>query len=152
MRTLTLLLTTAAMACAQLIVDDFNTGKYTVTVKAGEQNANVQSGTMAGGFRLSNLVVGALPYGAVLNRSCTLTLGKSPALVECGAKATQRIELHYGVDQHGASAPLNLNLTGFDRFRVVFDTIDTGLNINLEVFTGSNYALLRYNVPPTNGS
>lgn len=50
-----------------------------------------------------------------------------------GFGATAQVNVAYGV-----SAPLNLNLTGYDRLRINFGGLSSGLNLNLVAQQGSN--------------
>lgn len=49
-----------------------------------------------------------------------------------------RIEVIYGIDERNQVVPLNLDLSGFKKFRIHFDSSDLGLNINLVVHASNN--------------
>jgi hypothetical protein len=110
MKTLSLLLFGVAMANAQLLIDDFSSGPYGPKTFPSTTPlqfvSNYQTGTMAGGIRLTNFAITNIyPNGIVLNQPCTLAIGFPPLFVECGVKAVHRLEIVYGVNKKGP-APL----------------------------------------------
>jgi hypothetical protein len=152
MKTLAFLLFGAAMANAQLLIDDFSSGTY--APKAFPSTTplqfvtSFQKGTMAGGTRLTNFgVTNFNGNGVVVNQPCTLAIGFPPLFVECGVKATHELVISYGYERKGP-APLNLSVAAYDRFRLQFDTSSTGLNVNIEVFQGNASAIRGFNIAP----
>jgi len=132
-----------------LVVDNFTTGNHEVTLRSGVET-HVQSGSMIGGFRQTHFLV-ADGAGNPFNQTGTLDIRPGgPMVVDMGTRVFHRLEVYYGVGPDGAIAPLNLNLSGFDRFVVNFDCSDSVLNFNLQIFSdsGATYSTLGYNLDP----
>lgn len=138
-------------AQAQLLIDDFSTGRVRINLRSGE-STRIQTGTMVGGSRHTSLFVpdagGHNPYRQL--GSLEISRG-GPLVVSLGFKVGQRAEVVYGLGH-----PLDLNLlasnacgsTPCGRFRVHFDGSDAGLNFNMQVRTeGGSYSQAGYNLP-----
>jgi hypothetical protein len=136
----------SAAAAQSLTIDDFTTGPHRVTLRREAQERDVQRGSMAGGFRHTRFLSAFNP----LHRPASLQIGRGWVFVEAGVKAFHRLELTYGVDAKGGAAPLNLDLSAYDRFRLRFAASDLMQNINVVVFThdGVGRAQLGFNQAP----
>jgi hypothetical protein len=136
----------AVPASAQtLSLDEFDTGPYLVRRASGITTA-YQSGAMIGGYRQTTLNVASNPFG----QTGSLMLGRGGLLVvNADAGVYDRAELYYGQSSAGP-APLGLDLTPYDRFRVHFESNAQSLNFNIVVFTSgkAGYDQLGYNVSP----
>ena len=105
---------------------------------------------MLGGYRHTHLIVGDELANPLQQPGGLEILGSGHLVVNGGYQVYPRVEVTYGVDAMGQNAPLNENLAAAgDRFRLHFDAADRGLNVNVVVFTGTSYALLGYNLPPS---
>jgi hypothetical protein len=127
-------------AYGDLLIDDFTTGPHQVTLPHGmssrsEDETDVQSGSMIGGFRKTAFLIPSNPF----NQHGTLDIRRGgPMLVDMGTRVSHRLELVYGFDSKGeVVAPLNLNLSDYDRFRLNFDSNDLDLNFNMLVHSNS---------------
>ena len=115
-----------------VILDDFTTGAYSKSLHCGEHSA-FRNGTMIGGVRNTFFQVpcgdGANPF----DQTASLEILKDgPLAFGAGIRVFHRVEVLYGFDK-GGFTPLNLDLTGFDRLRVKFDSNDLVLNFNVVV-------------------
>jgi hypothetical protein len=147
------ILTISQLAVAQLVLDDFSTGKYQKTLKSGT-DANTQSGSMIGGNRATSFFV--CPPGPCGSYNVFAQPGSfqvrpktksSPsALIQsAGYKASPRLDVFYG-----STAPLNLDLSSqYDRFRLSFDGSDLSVNFNILVWTGGLYSQTGCNIDPS---
>jgi hypothetical protein len=127
------------LAFSQLTIDDFTTGPYQKTLKSGT-DTNFQSGSMAGGSRetyfdacSTKAVCGTInPFNQASSFQVQPKTKTSPAaLVFNGAYKSQA---YLGV-LYGFSAPMTLDLSGYDRLRVTFDSADQGVNFNIVVWS-----------------
>ena len=129
-----LLIAAVTYAQSELVLDDFTTGKTKATLKSGTEE-DFQNGSMIGGARRTNFIVAASTF----DQPASFEIPKGgPLLHNAGIKVFTRLEVSYGVDtKTGENAPLGLNLSSYDRFRVNFDSNDLVLNFNILVF-GAN--------------
>ena len=142
MRTLVLLFLSAAVAWPQsctpsspLVIDDFMTGKHKANLKAGVDN-DVQTGSMVGGRRRTTFFVGPPLTANPLNRTGTFEINlHDPLLVEMGVKANWGLTIFYGATLT-ALFPMNLDLSGYDRFRLTVDSADLGPLLIMNIYTG----------------
>ena len=135
---------------AQMLMNDLTSGSYAVSIRSGDVGA-IRSGTMLGGNRHTHLIVGDELANPLQQPGGLEILSSGYLVVNGGLQVYPRVEVTYGVDEIGQNAPLNENLAmAGDRFRLHFDAADRGLNVNVVVFTGTSYALLGYNLPPSN--
>lgn len=117
-----------------LVLDDFTTGAYAKRLHCGDHSA-FRNGTMVGGVRNTFFFVpcdgGANPF----DQTASLEILKDgPLAFGAGIRVFHRVEVLYGFDKGSAFDPLNLDLSGFDRLRVKFDSSDLVLNFNVVVF------------------
>lgn len=118
---------------ASSILDDFTTGRYRKHLRCGGDSA-FQNGTMIGGVRNTSFLVpcggGANPF----EQSASLEISKGgPLAVDSGIRVFHRLEVIYGLAKGDVFTPLSLDVSGFDRLRVRFDSNDLVLNFNVVV-------------------
>jgi hypothetical protein len=150
---ITITIATSQLAAAQLVLDDFSTGKYEKTLKSGTET-NTQSGSMIGGNReTSFFVCPPGPCGTYNQFDQPASFQVRPktkstpsALIQsAGYKVSPRIDVEYG-----STAPLNLDLSAlYDRFRLTFDGSDLSVNFNILVFTGTVWSQTGCNIDPS---
>jgi hypothetical protein len=147
------LLSISKLAAAQLLLDDFSTGKYGKQLLSGS-NTNSQTGSMIGGTRETVFFVcppgpcGAYnrfgQTGSFQVRAKTKTT-PSALIYNSGYKVSPRLDVFYG-----SGAPMNLDLsTLYDRFRVTFDGSDLSVNFNIVAWTGTLYSQTGCNIDPS---
>jgi hypothetical protein len=125
---------TAAAAAGPVLIDDFSTGAYNLTIHAN-RDLSMQQGAMAGGVRCTLLdAKDPNPYG----RPSQLGLGTGHMFVETGVRVDHAIILMYGWDKTCAGAgKMSLNLSGLDRFRIDFDLVSLDLAGAMSVWSPS---------------
>jgi hypothetical protein len=137
-----------ATAETVLNIDDFKTGP-TVSVLFTGSSPGVQGGSMLGGFRRTNFTVIPIP---VTHPGILQIRPNGPLIVSCGYKVAHRLEVVYGVDGSGANAPLNLDLSAYDKLAVDFEASDQGVNFNIVIFwaSGAYWAIQGFNLSESN--
>lgn len=126
------------MAFSQLLIDDFSTGPYQKAIKSGT-DTNFQSGSMIGGSRETSFFACVPtncgkwnPFGQASSFEVRGKTKTTPsALIFNGAYKSQA---YLGV-LYGFSAPMTIDLSSYDRFRVTFDSADQGVNFNIVVWS-----------------
>lgn len=137
-----------------LTLDDFSTGPYkkTLPTSTAVSDNNIQTGKMVGGARETFYsVCHQVPCSAAENpfgQTATVKIGRnsgiSPALVfSSGYKVVPDLQVFYGT-----SAPLQLDLTPYDRLRVTFDGLIQIVNFNLQLYSPTGNGQLGCNLPP----
>jgi hypothetical protein len=129
---------------ANWILDNFEIGAGRVTSVSSVKNVTLPStpntdSDLIGGSRYIALSVTSAsnPYQQPVQvqvRPSASASDPSSLLWSIGYGAIARIDLEYGLDP----TPLNLDLTGYDRFRVNFSGLIGPLNFNIAVAQGSN--------------
>jgi hypothetical protein len=126
-----------------LILDDFSTGAGKLgPISSGSRTATQTGSGVIGGTRWANLDIGKASSNEFRQPSDLQFLPSTSPNVPsamvwtAGYKANARIEVGYGNDAF--IAPLNLNLTSYDRLRVNFDGLTQVLNFNVEAWYGPN--------------
>jgi hypothetical protein len=123
-------------------IDNFTGGPHNVTLLSGtDTNFQPSDGSLVGPGRLTHFLIGEDPASNPLHQPATLDIGNGYLVVDTGARVAHRLEVFYGFDADGNPAPMNLNLAGFTKFRVHFDTLDQGLNFNMQVIAANNPAV-----------
>lgn len=112
-----------------LLIDDFTTGKYHKVVDSGDKKLKVKNGSMIGGSRRTNFIVGANPPNKY-ELPAELIIRDGVLIVNNGIRGFHRLEVAYG-----SEADLNLDLSHCDRFRVNYDANDLNVNFNLTVYS-----------------
>jgi hypothetical protein len=137
----------ACTATSPLIVDDFQSGQHTVTLRTDSEEV-FQSGTMVGGARRTTFAVADNP----LNQPGTFSINDPAGLlmVSMGPRVNWGLGIIYGLVPIGPN-PLNLDLTGCDRFRLTVDSTDIGFVLIMNVYTGSftNFKQATVSIPPS---
>jgi len=120
-------------AHAFVMIDDFSSGTYMKTMSSGNDQ-NVQSGTMLGGTRGTDLTVVSNPLNVVFD----FQVGNGFLVADAGSALRDIVELRYGIGAGMVPVDLNSNLAGEDRFRLFFDSNDLNLNLDLTVRSGAS--------------
>jgi hypothetical protein len=140
----------AAPSWAQKTIDDFRTGPYEVSIQSS-YDTSVQPGSMLGGFRLTHLLVGSGPANPLGHAGVLDIRPGGPLVVDAGYRVGPRLEVYYGYGAEQEFLALDEDLAAEgDRFRLHFEASDHALNVNIVVFTGSEYASLGYNLEASN--
>lgn len=151
----------AASAFAQdLTIDDFSTGNYqSGGYKSGITHTSIQTGSMIGGSRDTNMSVCdttkkgdcalSNPYSQASSYGFLPAKGGQPAsMVQTGGYfAGPRIDLYYGLQ-----TPLNADFTPYQKIRVSFTGLSQPLNFNIQPHTGGPYAQGGCNIPAYEGA
>jgi hypothetical protein len=126
-----------------LILDDFTTGAYSKRLHCGERSA-FRNGTMVGGVRNTFFSVPCDVGANAFDQTASLEIMKDgPLAFGAEIRVFHRVEVIYGIDHGNVFTPLNLDLTGFDRLRVKFDSNDLGLNFNVVVLMHDGTSLVQ---------
>jgi len=123
--------------CIPSLIDDFSTGSYrSPDLRNGHADAT-RTGSMLGGRRATRFV--SAPNEYRLPATMLVAPNHKPALiVSSGYLGFSQLWVSYGVRGAGQLAPLNADLSCYDRFRVHFAAADLPLNINVEVQSASS--------------
>ena len=129
-----------------MIVDDFLTGPEELALDDSGTQPGHATGTMLGSQRRTRLGVIARQ-----GQRASLSIGPGPSstgrlLVSTGVDTLATAELTYGVNAQDGPAPLNLDVTPFDRFAIDFSFIDFAVNVNIVAFTPEGWAASGHNV------
>jgi hypothetical protein len=135
---LTLALAPCVIRAQDLTIDNFKTGPGKIgPITSGAKTASQTGAGIIGGTRTTTLQLDAVSEFAqpasVQFRPSAKKGVPSAMIWSVGYKAYPRIDLTYGA----SDAPLNLNLSGYDRLRVSFDGLQQALNFNVTVFDSS---------------
>jgi hypothetical protein len=105
---------------------------------------------MVGGVRRTSFFVGPPFTDNPLNQPGTFSINDPAGLlmVSMGPRVNWGLGLVYGIDPSGP-IPLNLDLTGCDRFRLTVDSTDIGFVLIMNVYTGgfTNFKQVRLSIP-----
>jgi hypothetical protein len=129
-------------ACpSSLVVDDFASGRYGVTLRPdGHRVLAVRRGSMIGGRRLT--IFSSAPNQ--FNRRAILDIASNDSsvlVIDTGIHVSHRLEMYYGFDLRNGQlppTPLNLDLKCFSKFRVHFNSNDLMVNFTMQVTAGNN--------------
>lgn len=127
-------------AYANLTVDDFTSGAYSVSITAGT-DVNTQSGTMLGSSRRTTLQVISNP----LNRPVVLDIGSGLSVHDNGSLAQSSLTLEYLLGSGSA------NLSGYDRLRIRFVSNDLPLVASVYFGSSSGQATGTFSIAPGAG-
>lgn len=115
-----------------LVIDDFTTGPYSVSLQVGDDLA-FQAAAVPGDERTTYLSVQANP----LSQFADLSVGGGFGVVSSGTLADVFTQLGYGYTSDGSGGYLlddmDLDLSGEDRFRVVFEANDLAQTMTIAV-------------------
>jgi hypothetical protein len=132
-----------ASAVAQdKIIDDFSTGPYqSPTFKSGTKHSSIQTGSMMGGTRGTNMSICAKalcpsqnPYNQGSSYGYFPANSNRPATMvqTAGYDSFPRIDMGYG-----GGSPMNEDFSGYQKIRVNFKGLTQPLNFNIQLFTGT---------------
>jgi hypothetical protein len=126
--------------CSQaLVLDDFTTGPYSVSIQSGFDQA-LQNGAMIGGQRSTYVEVQSNPLNQYLDFMITngFQLTSSGTLVDAYTKIG-----------YGATADLNANLAGYNAFkvRVISNDLPMNMAVTLSSSTGNQSETVAVVVP-----
>jgi hypothetical protein len=150
----------AATAIAQnLTIDDFTTGNYqSPGYKSGATHRTVQTGSMLGGSRDTNMFVCDTtkkgdcilrnPYNQASSYGFVPANGGQPAaMVQTGGYFTgPRIDMGYGFHN-----PMDVDFGAYQKIRINFNGLSQVLNFNILLYTGTSYAQGGCNLAPYAG-
>jgi len=128
---------TGAANAADLLIDDFSTGPYSVTLTAPlSSNTAFQAAAVPGATRTTRLFVEANP----LNRQISLDIGPGGlAIVDSGTEADNWFRVGYGYENNGSGVPivdpLNQNLSAYNSFKIHFRSNDLDNQVKVSVVT-----------------
>ena len=131
--------------CIPAVVDNFTTGAYRSPDLIRGSVDGAMRGTMLGRRRVTR-------FESRPNRwrmPATMVIpadGKAPLVVSSGYKGFTALYIQYGLIRAGQTAPLNADLSCYDRFRLHFASSDLPLNINVEVKSASSPAVYQCGV------
>ena len=154
--TMLMLLAQFVQAASQTI-DDFNTGPYQGASLVSESELYIQKGSMLGGQR--HVVHRVDQINPSLSRTGRSAITKGHLIVEDGVHAASRLQVSYGIEQHGSVAPLNLDLSqdlANGQFTLHFHSIDmqNQVDVIIQAVTSSRevFQISKQVTPPVVGS
>lgn len=118
---------TGALAVrAQLVIDDFKTGKYKASLK-NETVVAYQTGTgIIGGTRQTSF--GVQPLGGFNEPSILHIRRNGPLILSAAYRSSWSIYLLYGVNADGTANPLNHDLSVYSKIRLNFHGADLDIS------------------------
>lgn len=125
------------------VLDDFSTGAGKVEATSGEHTVNQTGADIIGGTRSITILYGkkdksAFGQESVLQvRPGTSENAPSALIWSNGFDATPLAYVGYPSDD--TDTPLNLNVTSYDRFRLSFEGLSTGVEFLFEVWYGGSF-------------
>lgn len=140
----------AAVAWPQLVIDNFTTGTYTADISTTGVVPGLTSlpaGSMFGAYRGTSFWITSNPFA--IPGTFRIQAASGRAVVATGPKSGHRLDLVYGLDARRNIAPLNLNLSAYDRFRVNLAHSDLQTNVLMLVFTGTAWSSATLDIAPT---
>jgi hypothetical protein len=114
----------AGAARADLLIDNFSDGNYSVSLAANNQE-DVRAASAIGGFRRTYLQINQNPIGT---NNATLAIGGSYFSFGADPLVNAIAETSYGLGANGTFNDLNLNLSGDTEFRLSFQSNDLATN------------------------
>ncbi len=109
-------------ARAQIVIDDFKTGKYKASLK-NETVVAYQTGTgIIGGTRQTSF--GVQPLGGFNEPSNLHIRRNGPLILSAAYRSSWSVYLLYGVNTAGQANPLNLDFSSYNKIRLSFDGAD----------------------------
>jgi hypothetical protein len=131
------------MRAQPLILDNFQTGAGKVVATSGTQTVIQNGSGIIGGARSLTLVIG--PSGDEFGQTSTVQVRPSadPKVVPPALLWSNGFDTVPGfyVEYFGLNndTPLNLNLTNYDRLRVSFEGLSTGVVLSAEAWYGGSF-------------
>jgi hypothetical protein len=147
----------SAQAAGRLTLDDFTTGPTAIAFSGAGQTSTLEKTTVEHGSailgqtRSTTLILsqGGNPF----DQNASMQIGTWPSqstsalIVSGGFLVDSRLEMAYG--NEARATPLRANLSQYDFIRIHFKGISTGLNFNVEAFTGTAYSQWGCNLSAT---
>ena len=141
----------AAWAGGLPTIDDFTTGPTSIVFNGATQTGTLskttyeEGSTILGGVRSTYMTLDLTgnPYGqnAQLRVKGKTALAPAALVVSQGFQSDVLVEIEYGSDLGSNGKALNANFTPYDRFRVHFLGVSSGLNFGIEASTGTGLTL-----------
>jgi hypothetical protein len=130
-----------------LVLDDFSTGSQLLRISSGTATAHTAAPGAVGGARSLYLGVANNLFG----NDATLRVNGGVLSHNDDAGVYSEAEIQYGNDASGVFTPLNLDLSGQDRFRLHFLEADHLVNLNIVVFSvsGASFSAFGVNLGPS---
>lgn len=136
----------AASAGELPTIDDFTTGPTSIVFNGATQTGTLtkttyeEGSTILGGLRSTYMTLGpsSNPYGqnAQLRVKGKTVLAPAALVISQGFQSDVLVEIDYGSDAGSNGKALNANFTPYDRIRVHFLGVSSGLNFVIEASTG----------------
>src|SRR5215213_6964056 len=115
-----------------MLIDDFITGPYTVTLVSGiDSSYQTITANPAFPIRSTWFWIASPPS----NQPGTLDVGSTTLTVGTGPHVYHRLQVAYGYRADGSPNPLDHDLSKFTGFRVNFDFNDLTLNFNIVFYS-----------------
>lgn len=131
-----------AAASQALLIDDFTTGPYSVSlVTPSAMDTAFQTAAVPGSTRTTRLFVESNPLLVQIN----LTVGSGFAISDSGTMGDNWVRVGYGYENNGsgglATDPLDMNLTALNAFKIDFRSNDLPNDVKVYVgtWTGTAY-------------
>ena len=123
------------------VLDDFSTGAGKLEATSGEHTLNQTGADIIGGTRSITILYGKKDKSAFGQESVfqvrpsTSENAPSALIWSNGFDATPEFVVEYPSND----TPLNLNVTSYDRFRLSFEGLSTGVELLFEVWYGGSF-------------
>lgn len=131
----------AASYAQALVIDDFTSGPYAVSLQSGSDSAD-QSGTMLGSERHTYVEVESNP----LNQYLDFTIASGLAITSSGTLLNAYVEILYGFN-----SDLNVDFSGFNAFKVNFLSNDLPMTMLVGLGSTSSSQFEVISVPVASG-
>jgi len=121
----------AIHAATPLILDDFKSGHYQVSLTSSQDIhfAPLAPGSRLGLARETVFDVGTSPYG----QRSTLDIGKGIWIVDGGFGVTPGVQIYYGFANETTPAPLGLDLSSYSAFQLTFSGLAVEVVLGVEI-------------------
>jgi len=121
----------AIHAATPLILDDFKSGHYQVSLTSSQDIhfAPLASGSKLGPARETVFDVGTSPYG----QRSTLDIGKGIWIVDGGFGVNPGVQIYYGFANATTPAPLGLDLSSYSAFQLTFSGLAVEVVLGVEI-------------------
>ena len=121
----------AIHAATPLILDDFKSGHYQVSLTSSQDIhfAPLAPGSRLGPARETVFDVGTSPYG----QRSTLDIGKGIWIVDGGFGVTPGVQIYYGFANETTPAPLGLDLSSYSAFQLTFSGLAVEVVLGVEI-------------------
>lgn len=135
-----------APVMANVVIDDFSSGAFNLTLGPDQDSSDLQRGSMVGGQRNVAFQTDSSVSGLTDLSTVAVTTGDHRFTMETGAGVAQSTSVLYGYDgSPGGLTPLALNLSGEDRIRIDFAYNTAELNFNILLYnTAASYPFFFY--------